>query len=119
MTFSKMSVRDAACAVRSEQPRDFFERYAEALNEGLTPEEGWNRAQPGVAGLSEDACRALKEFFTALGKNDAKEQAEAFALVEGELEQELSHARQRAQQGGKLRASLGVLCGAAAVVLMM
>ena len=119
--FGAVPLREAAGRITGGRSGAFFQAFSVALEQNVPPQEAWRQAEQTGAlfGLEDEETEALRQFSRSLGKGGQREQAAEFARVDEALSRILSAARERAKTGGKLRAALGALSGAALCIALI
>lgn|GEM_PF-1786516 len=92
--------------------------FADELQTEKDPAAAWRKVEAGLS-ANEIEKQALERFFGALGRGNMAAVEREFERIDVVLSAAIEEAEQRAKQGGKLRSTLGVLTGVAAVILMI
>lgn len=92
--------------------------FARELQTEKDPAQAWRKVEKGL--LAGDAEReALERFFASLGKGNMAAVELEFERIDEILSAAIEESEKKAKDGGKLRSTLGVLTGVAAVILMI
>ena len=95
-----------------------FEEMSELTAAGAEPFVAWEQASASME-LEAETRAELEEFFRGLGRKDKTSQLEDLKNVTALVEERWEQAKAMTRQKAKLRATLGVLTGTAAVVAML
>jgi len=105
-------------AVSRLSKRGVFGVFALELAGCGNPGDAWRRAEKAFS-ADEATVLATRRFFDSLGRGNMAALDREFELIDSELSNAAEEAVKKAKNGGKLRSTLGVLTGVAAVILMM
>lgn len=105
-------------AVLRVSAKGVFCDFARELQTAKEPAAAWQRVERGFP-AEEPERQALRRFFASLGKGDMAALQREFERIDSALSAAIEESEKRAKNGGKLRSTLGVLTGVAAVILMI
>ncbi|MGI6151417.1 MAG: stage III sporulation protein AB [Christensenellales bacterium] len=115
IAFCKTPLNIAVIRIPAKGALGDFSRELQTIKE---PAAAWQKVE-GRLLAEEPERQALSRFFSSLGKGNMAAVEREFERIDQTLSAAIKEAEKRAKNGGKLRSTLGVLTGVAAVILMI
>ena len=104
---------------RYQDSYPIFKTCYERCQNGADFPSAWTETVERISGLQNEEKRLLLDFGKTFGMTDHSGQLDSCSLMRSHLKRLLEESRYELQKKGKLYRSLGILCGAGIVLIVM